>query len=582
MSGDRFETLIADGVDRIALPPESEWLPDPSRAAPRRLRPSRLVFVPLVAAVLVLAAVLGAGLRSVREQSPGAQPSATAVPVIVPSEAPPTTGALAVCRSDQLSGTYENNGVASGSYGVAFRLAVATGSCEAPANPPVRFLDATGAVVLSATLLESNVPIPLQTLRASAVGKDAGFLQIQWSGHGIEPGYRCVAMGPPIASVAVDLGRPAGGPANLSNVLVLDVPPAQRLSFCVDPPERVSASIVGSRPATPGAIVSPPTTGDRLVLSDAPLGADGRAFVLMQRPGEERLHGVSWDASTSGVLPGRVPAGSPWSQSPDGARYLLDGRVYDRAGALIGVLPWQGKGGAPTWTPNGRQLCVALPELPIGGGRALTGAPMRLEMAAPGEAARVIAAGYGTYTDNSVFAVLACDPGADRAIVAQFGQGVSAARLWAFRLSTGAVLRSVEYGGPSVRGAWVTATADGGTIAESSLEGQRWTTTIRRADDGVSLGTIVDFEAQGFAGDGSLVVGQSGPNAVAVVNWKTGRRIWSATGLPYGGYLPEPSGRSVAIGVGFVGGSDVADVYIVDSSGSSVLLPPHIRVGLRY
>jgi len=32
-----------------------------------------------------------------------------------------------------------------------------------------------------------------------------------------------------------------------SNVLSLDIPSAQRFGFCADPPERVSASIVGSR-----------------------------------------------------------------------------------------------------------------------------------------------------------------------------------------------------------------------------------------------------------------------------------------------------------------------------------------------
>ena len=148
----------------------------------------------------------------------------------------------AACRSDQLSGTFEANGVASGSYVVSFRLAVATGACEVPENPPVRFLDANGALILSAA--SPTAGGPGQTLRASTVGKDSGFLLIQWSGHGTEPGYRCVTMGSLVASVEVDLGGTALVP---SNVLTLSIPSEQRFGFCVDPPERVSTSITGSR-----------------------------------------------------------------------------------------------------------------------------------------------------------------------------------------------------------------------------------------------------------------------------------------------------------------------------------------------
>jgi hypothetical protein len=91
MSGDRIEAVIAEGVDRIAIPPESEWLPDPSRARRRRVRPARLVFVPLVAAVIVLAAVIGYGLRAVRE-SPATQPPATSSPESHPGPSYPLSG----------------------------------------------------------------------------------------------------------------------------------------------------------------------------------------------------------------------------------------------------------------------------------------------------------------------------------------------------------------------------------------------------------------------------------------------------------------------------------------------------------
>ena len=192
-----------------------------------------------------------------------------------------------------------------------------------------------------------------------------------------------------------------------------------------------------------------------------------------------------------------------------------------------------------------------------------------------------------TYSDNASYRVLACDEGTDRAIVASFGQGVAASRLSVFRLSTGAIVRSVDYG---LQGGWVAASADASMLAESvrSAAG-KWTATIRSADDGAQIGTVGDFAVQGFSGDKTLVVGPSGGTTLApsspttaVIDWKTGRKIWSTSGLPYGGFLPEPAGRRIAVGVGFVGGTDVRDVYLVAPDGSAVLLPSGARVALNY
>lgn len=214
------------------------------------MKSSRFVlYAGVVAAVLVAALIVGFGLRDRNSQvagpvaatstpTPASSPPATPSPIATS----PTTGQVAPCRSDQLSGTYEFNGAAAGSAGASFRLAVAAGSCEVPNGPPVRFLDANGALVLSATSPASSGP--MQTLRSGTVGKDSGFLVFQWSLHGTEPGYRCAVTGPQVASVAVDLGRTG---LAATDALRLDIPAAQRFSFCADPPERVSASIIGSR-----------------------------------------------------------------------------------------------------------------------------------------------------------------------------------------------------------------------------------------------------------------------------------------------------------------------------------------------
>jgi len=261
---------------------------------------------------------------------------------------------VAACRSDQLSGTYENNGVASGSYGVSFRLAVATGSCEVPASPPVRFLDANGALILSAAPPTSSGPV--QTLRAFTIGKDSGFLLIQWSGHGTEPGYRCATMGPPIASVAVDLAVDLGRTALVpSNVLSLDIPSAQRFGFCADPPERVSASIIGSR--QPSTAPSPSASAARTAVLerfsritseirridriDAKL-MTRREFEQASDPGRTSTspytdpNQVIWVVAISGEVVPQFGQGSvlPWGI------YLVAADSGDILGMLAGGGPW--------------------------------------------------------------------------------------------------------------------------------------------------------------------------------------------------------------------------------------------------
>src|SRR5205085_3437001 len=201
------------------------------------------------------------------------------------------------------------------------------------------------------------------------------------------------------------------------------------------------------------------------------------------------------------------------------------------------------------------------------------------EPAEPGQPAKLIASGLMVYSDNATYPVLACDTSTDRAIVASFGQGVAPSRLTVFRLSSGAIIRSVDYAGML---GWVAASADGTMLVETlrrDTASQRWSATIRSADDGATLGRVDGFVAQGFSGDKTLLVGASETTA-AVVDWKTGRAVWSASGT-YGGFLAEPAGRRVAVGIGFVGGSDQRVVYLVSVYGSAALLPAHVRAALR-
>jgi len=328
-----------------------------------------------------------------------------------------------------------------------------------------------------------------------------------------------------------------------------------------------------SSASTPPASQPLPT---RFQDASAPLPAVAGAFVLFQQPSDRRLRAISFGAEANGVLNAQVDQtipGARWSQSPYGIPYLVDSIAYDRDGKELGTIPWSTKA-TKTWSSDGRFLCAAVPATET------AGAQMRLERALVGQPAKVVATGYTTYADNAVYRVLACDEGTDRAIVASFGQGVAASRLWVFRLSTGAIVRSVDYGGA---GGWVAASADGSMLAESvppAAPATSWKATIRSADAGAQLATIDDLVVRGFSGDNAFVVGNT-PNAAAVVDWKTGQKVWTVSG-PYGGYLAEPAGRRFAVGIGFVGGSDQRDVYLVGANGFIALLPERVRVALRY
>jgi hypothetical protein len=366
--------------------------------------------------------------------------------------------------------------------------------------------------------------------------------------------------------------------------------PALRLALAL-----VVVIAIGCAPSTPSAssptpsAVAPsptpvptasasPSLPARLVSSNLPLPAVAGAFVLFQLPGETGLHGISFGGEVNGLLGAEAPqvsARASWSQSPYGFPYVIGTKAYGRDGKELGAIPWSEKE-SKTWSSDGRFMCAAVPE------RAATGAQMRLEMAPIGQSARVVATGFATYSDNAGYPVLACDEGKDRAIVALFGQGIAPVRLWIFKLSTGAVIRSVDYSAAMAAGGWVTASADGSLLAEtvrSGGAGGPWKATIRSTDDGAQLGTVDGYAVRGFSGDKTYAV-VANETSTAVIDWKAGRTAWKIAG-PYGGYLPEPVGSRLAVGVGFTGGTDQRDVYLVGPSGFITLLPEFIRIALR-
>jgi hypothetical protein len=241
---------------------------------------------------------------------------------------------------------------------------------------------------------------------------------------------------------------------------------------------------------------------------------------------------------------------------------------------MIGTVPWPAN--EFTWSADGRFMCAVLP-----GPRHIGNAPLRLEVASIGQSPRVVASGFGTYTDNAVHRVLACDETTDRAVVAVYGHGVAPARLWVLRLSDGSRIRSLDYAGTGM--AWVSASRDGTLIAETEPATAAGVTkaTVRRADDGSALGTLAGVWIHGFSADNSFVVAAQQSGRTEIRDWRADRLIWSALGA-YGGHRSEPAGQRLAIGIGYLGGGTQRDLYIVDPDGSAVLLPSGALFGGTY
>jgi hypothetical protein len=345
-----------------------------------------------------------------------------------------------------------------------------------------------------------------------------------------------------------------------------------------------SAATGAPSPVTPSATVTPrtstpettatetATTQPRIAVSDGPLTSSSGAYLFFQLPNDPRFRAISFDAAASGIVPLQVAPNAIWSQSP-GTPLVIGTTAYTREGVTLGTVPWPA--GQFTWSSDGRFMCAA------GSQNRRTGEPLRLETAFIGQTPKLIASGFGVYSDNAGFPVLACDEGRDRVIVAALGQGVAPGRLWIFRLSTGMLIRAVDYSPRIASIRWVAAAADGSLIAEAEQLGTAaaWRSTILSTDDGAPLATL-DGIVQGFSGDNTLAV-VSSLGSATVVDWKTGRRIWNAIDV-YGGFLTEPAGKRLVVGTGMVGGSDKADVYLVQPDGTAFLLPARVRVMLRY
>jgi hypothetical protein len=298
-------------------------------------------------------------------------------------------------------------------------------------------------------------------------------------------------------------------------------------------------------------------------------------FYYREAANPDKLVRTDWEGKPAGglALHGKFRA------SPDGSRLLLpDGQVMTAEGHTLPRVPANA-----VWADDSRHLCAILDAegnpanqpLP---GQAVNGLlpmnpaypPAFLYTLSAGEAPHKVApvpsfTGFGAGGPQ----VAACSLRSDVAVITYS----SFARPWVAqvtRLSDGVqLLGQSSYPRPNYTG--VSAVSQDGRLFVVGERPPSYSNEIRGLPDGEMLGQLPFYvRVSGFSADGTRLVvmdvpdcnlnggvgpcisaaGQphSNPLAARVIEWRTGRAIWSADGYP-GSFAARPGGSDVAVHV---------------------------------
>ena len=274
----------------------------------------------------------------------------------------------------------------------------------------------------------------------------------------------------------------------------------------------------------------------------------------------QQVDGITWDGTQRGrvgVFGGQAFGLLP---NPAGTLYSTFRDIRDRNGQVVSPILGNSKEfGA--WADDGRHYCqvVSASSLPPAAGE-----PATLRVVTVGSTARNVAQ-VGTMYQQSGAGVIACSTERDRAVVGQRTSVGTTVQVWVVQLSTGRIL--------STRSGNVVASRDGQYLAEGPPTGSSaWTVY----DASGAVAGHVSGPVQAFSWDGSLVVvGEYGARS-SVVEWRTGKVIWtSPAGTMFADVLPEPGGSRLAVGVETPGhpqttGFPTVDVYAISPDGTAV------------
>lgn len=224
--------------------------------------------------LVVLAAILAAscgGASGVATAPSPTPPSDGAIPwsprLTSPTPTPVPTPPLAPCRVSDVTSSFDRWGAAAGSVAGSIRLAPTAAVCGIPAYPRFRFVTETNTLVVPASGVASGgdlIPI------VAPAGKASSWLQLQWSGHGAEPGYRCASRSPLLFAVEIEIA---------SGWLRLPFETAP-ITLCTDPIERVFLRV--DAPEPPAAYRPEPIFDARIIGGPGGVRAGDRIRYLVQ------------------------------------------------------------------------------------------------------------------------------------------------------------------------------------------------------------------------------------------------------------------------------------------------------------
>ncbi|HEY7928207.1 MAG TPA: hypothetical protein VIG86_12430 [Candidatus Dormibacteraeota bacterium] len=299
----------------------------------------------------------------------------------------------------------------------------------------------------------------------------------------------------------------------------------------------------GSQAANPLS-GSAPLNDQVVVAVDSSIASPSRPVVwFIDAKDDHMLVAYDWTGRATGSM--HVTASEPFGtdQSPDGTALVLLHAKPTSGGRVVGPII-----GNVSWAGDSRHLCVFLtdtgtvyvpsmtPATPPAPTNELIGhgaqGALYVDDPAAGTSRRVES--FGTFGDHGDPAVLACNAVTDRAIVGETFVGETS-QVHALRLSAGRVVSSSGCPSLALPLAGIVASADASLVASNPMG-----TTVSNdwqvcdVNDGARLGTVPGIVLT-FTSDDNLVVTQGYVDSTdtrfvyRLVDWRTGRIVWSAT-----------------------------------------------------
>jgi hypothetical protein len=417
------------------------------------------------------------------------------------------------------------------------------------------------------TVMRDTTPVP--ALRSATVSRRLR-LRLPWSAppdrpHRLAPLAAALALAVMVAAgggtwVATHRERGTGGvgPVGVPSAHPTAQPPAPTAPR----PVSVSSTVRGGVPLI--FYNATPQSGDPIVL-DA----------------------VDWSGSARGqmvISGGRdlIP-----TQSPDGARLLVDGVVYGSDGRVVGRVgndPWSGTTFA-SWADDGSRFCV-LATYAVSNDGPIAGS---LDEDMVDGTWRHVAQLPTLPMNQMNWNLITCSVRQDRAVLIEYGQDGVGISMLTIRLSSGAVLSHHDF------------PQNIGMIGQLSAD-QRYAVDMRGDQSGPHPGVLDIVTGQftnrlpntcwpiGLTPDATQVLCRSqagtNPMTVSLVDWRTGLTTWSVNGYNSStvSMLPEANGTRIAVdwSVAKPGGNGpVPTPMTIDilTPGAPVTRVHHVAVG---